>query len=241
VDPLGLGFWSVVGNFAAGAFVGAVAGFVIGATVAVLSPLAGAIVVGAVVVSTVVHVGALGVRANHGDVSAEEVAFNAGALATGGRGFRSGRGFGKVISEPIFPDMAFELPGFGSSPSATSPLGGSPPTAGSTPTAGSQCNPGRPFPENPSPGEILEGIDPNTLQAGRPDLVGDRLDVQKMLLQNRTPRHTPISATQEGVIWDGNHGTRAAADVGKVIEVEVVDPGCPVNAHGTVTELPVRR
>jgi len=124
VDPFGLGFWSVVGSFAAGAVVGVVVGFAIGATVAVLSPVAGAIVVGAVVVSTVVQVGALGVRAYHGDVSAEEVAFTAGAFATGGRGFRSGRGFGKVISEPILPDTAFELPGFGSSPSGTTPFGG---------------------------------------------------------------------------------------------------------------------
>jgi RHS repeat-associated protein len=125
VDPLGLGFWSVVGNFAAGAVVGAVAGFVIGATVAVLSPVAAAIVVGAVVVSTVVHVGALGVRAYHGDVSAEEVAFTAGAFATGGRGFRSGREFGKVVSEPILPGSAFDLPGFGSSPSGGTGTGGS--------------------------------------------------------------------------------------------------------------------
>jgi hypothetical protein len=79
------------------------------------------------------------------------------------------------------------------------------------------------------------------LQAGRADLVGQRLAQQQLLLQQRTPRYTPITATQEGVIWDGNHGARAAADAGKAIDVKVVNPECPVNSYGPVKDLPIRR
>jgi len=170
VDPFGLGFWSVVGSFAAGAVVGVVVGFAIGATVAVLSPVAGAIVVGAVVVSTVVQVGALGVRAYHGDVSAEEVAFTAGAFATGGRGFRSGRGFGKVISEPIFPDSAFDLPGFDPSPIPPGSPGPSAPTVPATPiqpTYTHSCKPSE-VPKIVDSGELWGGPPRNTFRSHIP-------------------------------------------------------------------------
>ena len=105
------------------------------------------------------------------------------------------------------------------------------------------ANPGRPFPGNAQPGETLTNIDPNTLQAGRGDLVAGRLATQQQLIQQGTPRTTPIQITTDGVIWDGNHGARASAQAGVPVTVKVIQlpPGMPPPIpKGPVTNLPIR-
>jgi hypothetical protein len=106
------------------------------------------------------------------------------------------------------------------------------------PAGNVRANPGRPFPPDAQPGQILTNIDPNTLQAGRGDLVGARLTYQQQLIRQGTPRPTPIQVTPDGVIWDGNHGARAAAQAGVPVTVQVV-PGTGT-ARGPVTDLPIR-
>jgi len=105
------------------------------------------------------------------------------------------------------------------------------------------ANPGKPFPCNAQPGQTLTNIDPNTLQAGRGDLVAGRLATQQRLIQQGTPRTTPIQVTPDGVIWDGNHGARAAAEAGVPVTVEVIQlpPGMPPPVgRGPVTSQPIR-
>jgi hypothetical protein len=105
------------------------------------------------------------------------------------------------------------------------------------------ANPGNPFPANAQAGQTFTNINPNTLQAGRGDLVAGRLATQQQLIQQGTPRTTPIKVTPDGVIWDGNHGARAAAQVGVPVTVEVIQlpPGIPPPVgRGPVTNLPIR-
>jgi len=90
IDPLGLGWLSVIGHFAAGIVVGAAIGVAIGVAAAALSPVAAAVVVGAAVITGIGHVAALGVRAYYGDLTADEAAFAAGTFVGGGAGYRFG-------------------------------------------------------------------------------------------------------------------------------------------------------
>jgi hypothetical protein len=99
-------------------------------------------------------------------------------------------------------------------------------------------NPGEPFPSGAQPGQILDHIDPNSLQAGRPVLDAGRLAEQERLIQQGIPRATPIQVTPAGVIYDGNHGARAAAQAGVPVRVEVVPPW-PIQPQGPVMNLPV--
>src|SRR5262249_17463596 len=98
--------------------------------------------------------------------------------------------------------------------------------------------PGAPFPADAQPGQTLTNIDPNSLSAGRVDLVASRLAAQQDLIQQGIPRYTPIQATPDGVIWDGNHGAAAAAFAGQPVTVEVVPGSIP--SQGPVTALPIR-
>jgi hypothetical protein len=99
-------------------------------------------------------------------------------------------------------------------------------------------NPGNPFPNSARPGQILENIDPKSLQAGRRDLVQGPLALQQDLIARGIPRSTPIEVTPGGVIWDGNHGAAAAALAGKPITVLVVPRS--LAPKGPVTGLPIR-
>ena len=101
-------------------------------------------------------------------------------------------------------------------------------------------NSGQPFPANARPGQILGNIDPNTLQAGRVDLEAGRLAQQQQLIQQGITRNTPIEVTPGGVIWDGNHAARAAAQAGVPVTVKVIIPPGPLPPGGPVTKLPVR-
>jgi hypothetical protein len=57
----------------------------------------------------------------------------------------------------------------------------------------------------------------------RSDLLRGRLALQKQLLRSGTPRRTPVQVTTDGVIFDGHHAARAAAEDGKLIDVLVID------------------
>jgi hypothetical protein len=72
----------------------------------------------------------------------------------------------------------------------------------------------------------VQGVDPTSLQAGRGNLVEGRLQVQKQLLDSQTQRYTPIQVTKDGVIWDGNHGVRAA-EAGKPVDARIVPGSIP--------------
>ena len=105
---------------------------------------------------------------------------------------------------------------------------------------GAVQNPGRPFPPDAKPGQSLQNIDPNTLQAGRADLVGGKLATQRQLIQQGVPRTTPIQVTPSGIIWDGNHGAAAAAKAGAPVNVQVIEPPFSIPSKGPVTKLPIR-
>ena len=119
--------------------------------------------------------------------------------------------------------------------------GGPPPVSVTQPSGspvGARPNPGSQFPVGAPTGRTIPNIDPNSLQAGRGDLMTGRLARQQQLIEQGTPRITPIKVTPEGVIWDGNHGARAAAEAGVPVSVEVV-PG-PLLPKGPIIRLPVR-
>jgi hypothetical protein len=82
-------------------------------------------------------------------------------------------------------------------------------------------------------------VDPQLLLPSRLDLVRERLDFQRQLLQAGRPRRTPIQVTAEGVIWDGHHGARAAAERGLKVDVLVVAQQVPPSGL-TLLQLPVR-
>ena len=108
-------------------------------------------------------------------------------------------------------------------------------------TSASLLRNGAAFPEGTQAGQILENIDASTLQAGRTSLDAGRLATQQDLISSGTPRTTPIQATQEGVIWDGNHGARAAADANVPVNVQVIKPPISPTPKGPVQDLPVRQ
>jgi hypothetical protein len=84
---------------------------------------------------------------------------------------------------------------------------------------------------------VLTGIDPSTLLSNRPELEQSRIDSQRDLIRRGIRRHTMIQVNLDGVIIQGNHGARAAAEAGVAIDVEVVDiphPHC-----GPILGIPV--
>jgi hypothetical protein len=87
-------------------------------------------------------------------------------------------------------------------------------------------------------GQVQRGVDPVQLLPARTDLLHWRLDQQIALLDSAVARYTPIQVTAEGVIWDGHHGVRAAAEKGLAVDVPVV--GELVEPSGmTILNLPV--
>jgi hypothetical protein len=89
------------------------------------------------------------------------------------------------------------------------------------------------------PGQIQVGVDARSLLPSRIDLEQPRLDVQAALRQTSTPRFTPILVTIEGVIWDGHHAVRLAAENGETVDVRVV--ALLESPSGlTLLQLPVR-
>jgi len=83
------------------------------------------------------------------------------------------------------------------------------------------------------------GVDATQLLPSRPDLDQMRLKWQRRLLATAQPRFTPIQANENGIIWDGHHAVRAAAEQGITVEVLVVaQPLQPVGL--LILDLPVR-
>jgi hypothetical protein len=89
------------------------------------------------------------------------------------------------------------------------------------------------------PGQVQVGVDAGSLLPSRTDLEQARLDAQAALRQTGTPRSTPILVTIEGVIWDGHHAVRLAAENGETVDVRVV--ALLESPSGlTIRQLPVR-
>ena len=88
-------------------------------------------------------------------------------------------------------------------------------------------------------GQSQAGIDARSLLPSRSGLSKARLDQQRLLRQSHTARSTPIQATVDGVIWDGHHAVRAAAEASDQVDVLVV---AIVEAWSgmTIVQLPVR-
>lgn len=72
------------------------------------------------------------------------------------------------------------------------------------------------------PGQFQSNVDPRQLLPSRGDLERSRLDEQQKLLDAGTERTTPIEVTSDGVIWDGHHAVRIAAENRVAITVKVV-------------------
>ncbi len=89
-------------------------------------------------------------------------------------------------------------------------------------------------------GQNQSAVEARLLLPSRADLEQSRLGAQEALRQTGTPRSTPIQVTVEGVIWDGHHAVRVAAERGETVEVRVVRLLVPPAAGLTILQLPVR-
>ncbi len=90
-----------------------------------------------------------------------------------------------------------------------------------------------------APGQRQRGVDPKTLLPATRDLVRARLEFQRALLLSGWERFTPISVTRSGVICDGHHAVRAAAEEGRDVEVRVILDSIAA-ASNSILNLPVR-
>ena len=89
------------------------------------------------------------------------------------------------------------------------------------------------------PGQFQSDVDPASLRPARSDLIRSRLEFQRNLIRSKRTRYTPIQVSQDGVIIDGHHYARAAAEEGQLVEVLVSGfsaAACAVS----VLELPLR-
>ena len=89
------------------------------------------------------------------------------------------------------------------------------------------------------PGQTQTGVDAHILLPSRPDPIQVRLDLQRRLVAAGVKRWTPIQVTREGVVWDGHHAVRVAAENGLTVEVSVVNQLVPPVGL-TMLQLPVR-
>ena len=88
-------------------------------------------------------------------------------------------------------------------------------------------------------GQAQTGVNPKMLLPSRPDLLRKRVEAQRGLLLGAGVRLTPVKVTIEGVIFDGHHMVRAAAEEGKLIEVSIVAIIQPPIGE-IILDLPVR-
>src|SRR5438874_2435716 len=89
------------------------------------------------------------------------------------------------------------------------------------------------------PGQTQHGVDPARLLPSRADLARTRVEFQRSFLRSGTRRLTPVRVTRDGVIIDGHHMVRAAAEEGKLVDVMVVS-WSEVPTGVTILQLPVR-
>jgi ParB-like chromosome segregation protein Spo0J len=94
-------------------------------------------------------------------------------------------------------------------------------------------------PINAVPGQRQQDVDPARLRPGRTDLVRSRLEYQRKLIKSGQARFTPIQVSREGVIIDGHHYVRAAAEEGRVVEVLVSTLSAVARAD-SILNLPLR-
>jgi hypothetical protein len=94
-------------------------------------------------------------------------------------------------------------------------------------------------PINAGSGQTQQGVDPAQLKPGRTDLVRSRLEFQRKLIQSGQARFTPIQVSQEGVIIDGHHYIRAAAEERRLIQVLVTSLSAGALAD-SILDLPLR-
>jgi hypothetical protein len=88
------------------------------------------------------------------------------------------------------------------------------------------------------PGDMQANVNPLLLLPSRLDLSQFRLDVQQSLLDAGTERCTPIEVTPDGVIWDGHHAVRIAAEKRMLVTVKVVSVKVNPTAS-SIRDLPV--
>ncbi len=93
-------------------------------------------------------------------------------------------------------------------------------------------------PISAKPGQIQRDVPATQLLPARADLQQSRLDIQRALLESGQQRTTMIQVTSEGVIWDGHHFVRAAAEKSLKVVVLVVPLTVPAVA-ASILVLPV--
>jgi hypothetical protein len=86
-------------------------------------------------------------------------------------------------------------------------------------------------------GVILRGIDPASLLSNKTVLEEWRINLQRQLIATGIRRHTLIQVNLDGIIIQGNHGARAAAEAGVPIEVRVID--LPHPSTGPILSIPI--
>ena len=89
------------------------------------------------------------------------------------------------------------------------------------------------------PGQTQSSVDPRTLLPSRYDLVKTRLESQRQLIRSGQSRWTPILVTIAGIVYDGHHAVRAAADEGATVDIQIVDQPLTASAS-SILDLPVR-
>ncbi len=88
---------------------------------------------------------------------------------------------------------------------------------------------------------VQVGVDPHTLSRGdRTALDSRRLAHQQNLLRRGVKRFTLIEVNENGRIYDGHHGVRAAIDLDLPVDVKVVQGIEPPAGLPTVEGMPVR-
>jgi hypothetical protein len=65
------------------------------------------------------------------------------------------------------------------------------------------------------------------------------LEAQRQLIPAGVPRFSPIQVTSGGVIFDGHHMVRAAAETGKLVDVRAVGVNQP-SVGMMILDVPVR-
>jgi len=99
--------------------------------------------------------------------------------------------------------------------------------------------PGWTNPITVSAGSSQLDVDPTRLLPSRPDLDRKRIEIQRLLIRNGQRRWTPIRVTEGGIIFDGHHMVRAAAEEGTLVDVVVVG-ATEVPIGVGILDLPVR-
>lgn len=87
------------------------------------------------------------------------------------------------------------------------------------------------------PGAVLRGIDPASLQAGNRRFERWRLEIQFRLRQQGIARHTMITVSMNGIVYDGNHAVRVAIDRGESVDIVITDE--PTIGYGSIMDIPI--